>query len=106
MVNVAIHNDLLDSNNNIIIYNQQKIVGLNLQDGTMNIEDLFQLTVDDNFFLFLPELIQAEQNTLFVRKLAVMTKPLFNLNFLIHCCLLVQQTTIKMVVSYYVQMGE
>ena len=39
-VNVRIHENLPDRDDNFISYYHQNVVGINLQDGTMNIDDL------------------------------------------------------------------
>ena len=51
MENVTIYDNLPDTDNNLITYYQQKVGWLNFKDGHMNIDDLFQLTVDHGFYL-------------------------------------------------------
>ena len=49
--NVTIHDNLPDPDDNLISYYYQNVGGLNLQDETMNIDDLFLLTIDHEFYL-------------------------------------------------------
>ena len=68
MANVTIHEDLPDPDDNLISYYQQNIGGLNLQDGTMNIDDIFQLTVDHEFSLLAASKINLDTTKHYVRE--------------------------------------
>ena len=104
---VSIHDNFPDPDSNLISHGWQNIGELSLQDGTMNIDDLFRLTVDPE--LSLPAALEIILDTTkyhLCGKINSTKKPFLDLKFLIYHPLLVQQTTINLVVSYYVQMGK
>ena len=68
MANVTIHDNLPNPDDNLFIYYQQNVRVLNLQDGTMNIDNLFQLTVDPEFYLLAASEINLDTTKHYVRE--------------------------------------